>query len=266
MSSYPLSFPLGSDNPMATLHHPNNSTLWEFEMHNGKDNRLTATFLITCLAKALDVVEKDWRAAHGDANGGPGALIISGKQSQEKFFSNGLDFAKIAADTAFFPTVFNPTLARLLTFPIPTIAAINGHAFAAGFLMSLACDYRIMQRSRGWCCMNEVLFGAPMPFSFSAVLNYKLSSPRLIREVCLEGRKFTGTELHDVGVVDILAEDGAGVLKSARDLAAQRAELAKSGVWGLIKKDIMRRPLEIINADYRQVFPAQEADLAKLRL
>lgn len=93
MSSYPIRLPLGSDKPMATLHRPN-STLWEFEMHNEKDNRLTSTFLLTCLAKALDTVEKDWRATHGDALGGPGALIISGKQTQEKFFSNGKKFTK----------------------------------------------------------------------------------------------------------------------------------------------------------------------------
>lgn len=58
-------------------------------MHNGKDNRLTSTFLTTCLFKALDMVEKDWRTANGEASGGPGALVISGKQDQEKFFSNG---------------------------------------------------------------------------------------------------------------------------------------------------------------------------------
>lgn len=73
---------------MATLHHPSNN-LWEFEMHNGKDNRLTSEFLVTVLAKALDIVEKDWRTANGEASGGSGALIISGKQDQEKFFSNG---------------------------------------------------------------------------------------------------------------------------------------------------------------------------------
>ena len=81
----------------------------------------------------------------------------------------------------------------------------------------------------------QVLFGAPMPYSFAALLNYKLPSSKMVREVCLEAKRYTGKELHAVGVVDILAEDGAGVLKAARALAAQHGELAKSGVWGLMK-------------------------------
>ena len=75
---------------MATLHHPNKS-LWELEMHHGKDNRLTSFFLLNVLRKALDAVEKDWRG-YADAageSGAPGALIISGKHDQQKFFSNG---------------------------------------------------------------------------------------------------------------------------------------------------------------------------------
>lgn len=74
-----------------------------------------------------------------------------------------------------------------------------------------------------------------MPYSFAALLNYKLPTSKMVREVCLEAKRYTGKELHAVGVVDILAEDGAGVLKAARALAAQRGELAKSGVWGLMK-------------------------------
>jgi enoyl-CoA hydratase/carnithine racemase len=74
-----------------------------------------------------------------------------------------------------------------------------------------------------------------MPFSFAALLNYKLPSSKMVREVCLEAKRYTGKELHDVGVVDILAENGSGVLNAARDLAAQREGLAKSGVWGLMK-------------------------------
>lgn len=74
-----------------------------------------------------------------------------------------------------------------------------------------------------------------MPFSFAAILNYKLGSPKLVREVVLEGKRFTSKELFDQGVIDILAEDGAGVLKAARALAAEKAPLAKSGVFGLMK-------------------------------
>lgn len=74
-----------------------------------------------------------------------------------------------------------------------------------------------------------------MPFSFAALLNYKLPSSKIVREVCLEAKRFTGKELRDAGVVDILAENGVGVLKAARDLAAQREGLAKTGVWGLMK-------------------------------
>ena len=39
---------------------------------------------------------------------------------------------------------------------VPTIAAVNGHAFAAGFILALACDYRVMTSGRAWCSMNEV--------------------------------------------------------------------------------------------------------------
>lgn len=63
-------------------------------MHNGKDNRLSSAFLTHCLAKALNIVESDWRAGNGDQPGGPGALIISGKRDQEKFFSNGAPFTR----------------------------------------------------------------------------------------------------------------------------------------------------------------------------
>lgn len=71
---------------------------------------------------------------------------------------------------------------RLMTFPLITIAAVNGHgkrcsdpfrprlgdadvgtAFAGGMVMALACDYRIMTTGKGLMCMNEVCPISPSP-------------------------------------------------------------------------------------------------------
>ena len=39
-------------------------------------------------------------------------------------------------------------VARLLAIPAPVVAAINGHALGGGFVLMLACDYRIAANGR----------------------------------------------------------------------------------------------------------------------
>jgi enoyl-CoA hydratase/carnithine racemase len=73
---------------------------------------------------------------------------------------------------------------HLLGFPIPVIAAINGHCFAAGFALAMACDYRVMKASKAWLSMNELLFGGPIPHSFSALFNAKALDLSIVRKVC----------------------------------------------------------------------------------
>jgi enoyl-CoA hydratase/carnithine racemase len=51
------------------------------------------------------------------------------------------------------------TLEMLTIRIVPTIAAINGHCFAAGMILALCCDYRVMtdgSERNAWMCMNEV--------------------------------------------------------------------------------------------------------------
>jgi enoyl-CoA hydratase/carnithine racemase len=64
-----------------------------------------------------------------------------------KFFSNGLDLKFIEQhpqEAGVFQKNFELLLDRLLCFPVPTVAAINGHFCAAGAMFGLAFDYRIM--------------------------------------------------------------------------------------------------------------------------
>jgi len=228
------------------------------------------------LKPALDVVERDWREqwraaqSSGDKEGGKGALIIVGRRDQDKFFSNGLDFEKAVVNPNFFPVTFNPLLARLLLFPIPTIAAINGHCFAAGFMLSLVCDYRVMTdgtKRNVWLCMNEVHFGAVWPLSFAGIVRAKIGDHRLHRKIALEGYRFTPQEGHAAGFLDHLVKGNtADVLAKAEEVADSVSGNARAGVWGLIKSDLYRDTVETIFKELRSKSSHIEDAAAKSRL
>jgi len=207
--------------------------------------------------------------AKKNAEGGNGALIISGACNQEKFFSNGLDFEAAMRTPYFFTNVLNPFWARVLAFPMPTIAAINGHAFAGGWLLALCCDFRVMidgTKRRAWACMNEIHFGAPLTRGLATILKCKLSPPHLLRRFALEGHRFTPQELLDSSMVEALGNSTEDVLTKAKELAEKHGANARTGTWGLIKKDIYSEVFEALSLNLRTVMP-DEADrvaLAKL--
>ncbi|PCH42312.1 ClpP/crotonase [Wolfiporia cocos MD-104 SS10] len=272
--SYPVRLP--SDSPLVTVTHPT-PALWVLEMHNGEDSRLSETMLAKALAPALDVVERDWREtwraarAAKDKKGGRGALIIVGNRSQNKFFSNGFDYDNIISTPHstlnFMPNTVNPILRRILTFPIPTVAAINGHVFAAGLILALCCDYRVMadgSSRNAWMCMNEIHFGAAWPLSFAAILRAKVTDPRIQRKIALEGHRFTPAEAQATGLVDeIVQGDTEAVLARAQALGESVSGQAVPGAWGLIKRDLYRDALEASARDV--VLPNVGSDDAAAR-
>jgi len=272
--SYPLSLP--ASKPLITLTHPE-PAVWVIELHNGDDSRLTETLILDGLMPALDTVERDWRAARRgkdyikDAKVGAGSLVIVGNRKQDKFFSNGLDYVNISNDTNFFPSVFNPLMLRLLFFPLPTIAALNGHCFAAGFVLAMTCDYRVIMsdaQRRVWMSMNEVHFGAPWPLAFAKLFRAKVGDARVHRAVALEGQRITPKHAKDVGLVDeIVGTKTEEVLNKAMDLARQASQGARSGVWGLIKHDLYKDVWEASQVDGRVITPeVDDARALKARL
>lgn len=125
---------------------------------DSEENRWNTTF-VRDIAEALDEIENDE---------GPGALVTS--STNPKFFSNGLDLDWMQSpenypdggDREVFGEEFMFLMGRVITLPIPTVCAINGHAFGAGFMFALSHDIRIMREDRGFLCANEMQLGLPI--------------------------------------------------------------------------------------------------------
>ena len=84
--------------------------------------------------------------------------------------------------------------------PVPSICAINGHAFGAGFMFSLAHDLRFMRSDRGYLCANEIEIGMLIPDPEIALFRHKLPAHIFFETVQL-ARRWTGTATTDAGIV-----------------------------------------------------------------
>jgi len=93
--------------------------------------------------------------------------------------------------------------------PLTTIALIRGNALGAGFEGALACDYLVAEKSVQ-LGFPEVLFNMFPGMGAYSFLSRRIS-PVQVEKMILSGRIYSAEELHEIGVVDILADDGEGV-------------------------------------------------------
>jgi enoyl-CoA hydratase/carnithine racemase len=126
-------------------------------------------------------------------------------------FSAGLDLAEHfplfagdpAAVGAWF-TDYRATNMRLFTYPRPTVAAVNGHAFAGGVITAAVCDYRVAVEDGARFGLNEVPIGIPMPAVYVRMLAYAGGEP-LAARASLLGEIFTSAQAHALSMVHELA-------------------------------------------------------------
>lgn len=160
---------------------------------NAGENRFNQKF-IEAMHQALDTVEY---------SSGPAALVTTG--GEVKFYSNGLDLDWLRGEGKNeYPQFFNVVqnfFKRILSFPIPTVAAINGHAFAAGAMMTLAHDFRVMRADRGFFCFPEVDINVPLSPGMYALIKAQLTA-NAFRELLLTGLRIGGEKAKEWGVVD----------------------------------------------------------------
>lgn len=174
------------------------------------ENRLDLD-VYAALERHLDAVEKAE---------GPRALVTTG---MDKFYSNGLNIDVILArgGRKALDEVVEVTTRfcqRLSCFPHPTVAAVNGHAYAAGGVLMLAHDYRIMREDRGYFCLPEIDLKVALPSGLLEMFRDRMPAPAL-RDSVLYGRRYTSGEALAAGIVDRLAPV-AEVLPQAVALAA----------------------------------------------
>lgn len=155
-----------------------------------------------------------------EASEGPAAVVLTG---QGKFFSNGLDLDWMMANAeqggpALVANGLQALYRRLVTFPTATVAAVNGHAFAGGGMLALACDQRVMRTDRGYFCLPEVDINIPFTDGMAKLVQSKLT-PAAAYQAMLTGRRFNAEEALTAGFVNAVAPD-----EQVLPLAVERAQ------------------------------------------
>ena len=162
------------------------------------------------------------------------ALVLTGAG---KYFSNGLNLPVVSKLPKDELTRFGATLmrcmGRLLVFPVPTVAALNGHAFAGGAILAATCDYRTMRKDRGWICVSEVDAGVRIDPLLVEILKAKLP-PQTVRTSILEAYRYSGIEASKGGWADRLASED-DLLPLAIEKGASLAS-KKREIFGQVKR------------------------------
>ncbi|PKS05557.1 hypothetical protein jhhlp_008074 [Lomentospora prolificans] len=185
----------------------------------------------------------------------PGVLITT--SALPKFYSNGLDLSHASSTPTFWTDALYPLWRKLLSFPMPTVALLNGHAFAAGLMLAMFHDYRIMNPQKGFVCLNEVDFGALLKAPMSSIFREKVPAATY-RGLVLEGKRFTGPEALEGGIVD-----GLGGLEAALELVQKKKILEKgqSGVYGMLKVEMYRETWSYLTDEGFAVEDKKEKEL-----
>src|SRR6266568_7102178 len=131
--------------------------------------------------------------------GGDLALFMSWIKSHDR--PALFDYAKLCIDDI---------SARINNYnvPITTISLVQGDALGGGFETALSSNVVIAERGAKMG-LPEILFNLFPGMGAYSLLGRRLGMKRA-EEMILSGRIYQAAELHEMGVVDVLAEDGAG--------------------------------------------------------
>jgi len=135
---------------------------------------------------------------------------------------------------------------RIVTYPLITIAAINGHAFAGGAILSCAFDFRFMRSDRGFFCFPEVDLGIPFLPGMNAMLK-KAMPMYMVEELQYTGNRLTAEECaqhhiitqacHVKNLMDEVLTFAKGLKKERGIIAEMKARLNQDIVHAIDIED-----------------------------
>lgn len=180
------------------------------------------------------------------------ALVIT--SSDEKSWSLGIDTdwlmpamkASKADEIRGFMYDMDDIFKTLLLFPMPVIAAINGHAFGNGAILACACDFRFMRSDRGFFCFPEVDLSIPFLPGMIAFVKKALPYYRF-NEMKLTGRRVAGEELARDHVVEKAAKDNDTLLADVMEFATTFDK--KRAIFAEHKKRLHKEIIQIIDEE-----------------
>ena len=173
------------------------------------------------------------------------ALVITGVGS---CFSGGLDLKAVPtydrAQQQAMVMAVNRMFGRLYGLPLPTIAAVNGHAIAGGVILTLGCDYRIGAEGNYKLGLAEARVGVVYPVAAMAIVRSELA-PATARTMVLTARNYNPREALEMGVLDELQPPDR-LLARAMEVAGEMAALPRSA-YRRIKRGLRAQALASID-------------------
>ena len=135
------------------------------------------------------------------------ALILA--SSDEKSWSQGIDVPWMMGsiqsgkhdDVKEFLHTMDACFTLIMEYPMPVIAAINGHTFGNGSVLACACDFRFMRSDRGFFCFPEVDMSIPFVPGLIDIILKAIPTYRF-NEMMLSGRRLSAQELKNDKVID----------------------------------------------------------------
>jgi enoyl-CoA hydratase/carnithine racemase len=181
-----------------------------------------------------------------------GMIITS---NDEKNFSQGIDVQWIMDNmqknnhqpvTDFINEMDN-VFKKLLLYPVPVIAAINGHAFGNGSIMSCACDFRFMRSDRGFFCFPEVNIGIPFRWGMNAFVK-KAIPLHILSQMQFTGNRYTAPELEKLNIIVKACANQEDLMASA--IAFAKTLQKKRGILGEMKKRLYSDIIKVLDSDF----------------